>query len=260
MVRAASGILNALPPSRPDCGCAAASSASAAARKLASVAGWPRSASSARSARHGLCATPPRASRTSATRGRTRGRTAGTARRTVRGRRAVLTEDNQHARDGGARSVFGATATGSRARQARRGGMREAYWRLARGVVGGMERRRQEEAAARGAMRPRLAGPGQLTAPRAGASRCYKSSGLPEPRQAPLASVPAAVTSPGITSSSRRGATLRPPPTCIPPWTSPQPLPVRVPLARLARRQRHTAQPDDQPGNSQRHDDPDRGH
>ena len=62
IVRRASSTLNALSRS----GRASASSASAAARKVSSVAGRPRSASSARQARQGLGATPPSASRTSA--------------------------------------------------------------------------------------------------------------------------------------------------------------------------------------------------
>ena len=61
----ASSILNAVVARAA---AASASSASAAARKLSRVAGWPRRAASAFSARHGLCATPPSASRTSLTR------------------------------------------------------------------------------------------------------------------------------------------------------------------------------------------------
>src|SRR5262249_42406464 len=64
MTLRASGTLKALPGS----GTASASSASAARRNDSSVAGAPRSAASAFQARHGLCATPPSARRTSRTR------------------------------------------------------------------------------------------------------------------------------------------------------------------------------------------------
>src|SRR5215472_2606199 len=63
MTLPASGTLYALSRN----GTASASSAEAAARKLSSTAGRPRRASSAFAARHGLCATPPRAIRASAT-------------------------------------------------------------------------------------------------------------------------------------------------------------------------------------------------